>query len=140
MKPRVVFDSNVYISGLIFGGIPGALLVLARIDRFVLCVSQHIQDEVQTTLAKKFSWQLEQIRRACSPYWTIADFVKPTCDLKIVAADPDDDRILECAVDGNADIIVTGDDHLLNLGRPLPAPLGKILVMTPRQFFDQQTG
>jgi len=127
MKPRVVFDSNVYISGLIFGGIPGALLVLARIDRFVLCVSQHIQDEVQTTLAKKFSWQLEQIRRACSPYWTIADFVKPTCDLKIVAADPDDDRILECAVDGNADIIVTCDDHLLNLGRPLPAPLGKIL-------------
>ena len=127
MKPRVVFDSNVYISGLIFGGTPGALLVLARIDRFVLCVSQHIQDEVQTTLAKKFSWQLEQIRRACSPYWTIADFVKPTCDLKIVAADPDDDRILECAVDGNADIIVTGDDHLLNLGRPLPAPLGKIL-------------
>ena len=126
MKPRVVLDSNVYISGLIFGGIPGAILVLARLERFVLCVSEYIQDEVQTTLAKKFSCEHVQIRRACSPYWEIADLVKPTRSLAVVTTDPDDNRILECALDGDAHIIVTGEDHLLNLGRPLPAPLGKI--------------
>jgi putative PIN family toxin of toxin-antitoxin system len=137
-RPRVVLDSNVYISGLIFGGIPGAILVLARIERFVLCVSEHIQDEVQATLAKKFFWQPEQIRRACSPYWEIADLVKPTRSLAIVRADPDDDRILECALDGAADIIITGDYHLLDLAMPLGAPSRKILIMTPRQFVDQQ--
>jgi uncharacterized protein len=136
-RPRVVLDSNVYISGLIFGGIPGAVLVLARLDRFVLCVSEDIQDEVQTTLAKKFAWQQEQIRRACSRYWEIADLVKPTRSLVIVRADPDDDRILECAVDGAADIIITGDNHLLNL-RTTNTRIEHIQILTPRQFIDSQ--
>jgi putative PIN family toxin of toxin-antitoxin system len=136
-RSRIVLDSNVYISGLVFGGIPGAVLVLARIDRFVLCVSKHIQDEVETTLAKKFSWEPHEIRRASQPFWTIAHLVKPIRSLAIVTADPDDDRILECAVDGDADIVVTGDDHLLNLATPIRAPLGKIRIVTPRQFLEE---
>ncbi len=131
--PRVVLDSNIYISGLVFGGIPGAVLVLARIDRFVLCTSEHILEEVENTLAMKFSWSAEQVRRACAPYWKIASLIKPTKALSIVAADPDDDRVLECALDGNADLIVTGDAHLLNLSTS-KTPIKHIQILTPRQF------
>jgi predicted nucleic acid-binding protein len=74
MKPRVVLDSNVYISGLIFGGIPGAILVLARIERFVLCASEHIQDEFRPHWRRsspgtwnRFTERVRHIGR--SPIW-----------------------------------------------------------------------
>lgn len=42
--------------------------------------------------------------------------VEPRLALTVVAADPDDDRVLECAIEGEADLLVTGDRHLLHLG------------------------
>src|ERR1035438_8346849 len=138
-QPRVVLDANIYISGLVYGGVPRAVLVMARAGDLVLCVSDPIQEEVESTLSEKFSWPPEQIHQACSPYWKIAHMVETTTSLKLISADPDDDRILECAVDGEADIIVTGDDHLLRLNlSPKQPPIDRIRIMTPRQFLDEQ--
>jgi len=136
---RVVLDSNVYISGLVFGGVPRTILVLARTEDFVLCVSSNIREEVERTLSEKFFWPTERIRQACGPLWKVAAAVKPTTPLALISADPDDDRILECAVDGEADFIVTGDDHLLRLNQASPKPpVDRIRIVTPRQFFDGQ--
>lgn len=134
---QVVLDSNIYISGLVFGGIPGNILVLARLGRFLICTSEYIQEEVEDTLALKFSWPAEYVRQACTAYWKSARLVKPTTSLKVVAADPDDDRVSECALDGHADIIVTGDDHLLKLSTSR-TPVAHIRILTPRQFLESQ--
>ena len=92
-------------SGLVFGGTPRAVLLLALTEHFILCISNPIQAEAERTLAVKFSWTTDQIRRACDPYWKIAEQASPATALAIVTADRDDDRILECAVDGQAKAI-----------------------------------
>ena len=137
---RVVLDANIYISALVFGGVPRAVLVLARTTAFVLCVSTPIQDEVESTLAEKFSWPTERIQSGhAALFWEIANMAKPATSLALVAADPDDDRILECALDGQADIVVTGDDHLLRLNQsPQQPPIDRLRIMIPRQFLDEQ--
>jgi predicted nucleic acid-binding protein len=58
---QVVLDSNIYISGLVFGGIPSDVLVLARLGRFLVYTSEYIQLEVENTLALKFSWPANYI-------------------------------------------------------------------------------
>jgi len=137
--PEVVLDSNVYISGLVFGrGIPRAILVLARLRGFSLHVSEHIKTEVERTLREKFLWPEEQIRQACDPLWDIAHLVKPTATLSIITRDPDDNRILECALEAGAAYLVTGDDDLLSIATQTePPPLDNTLIVTPRQFLDE---
>jgi putative PIN family toxin of toxin-antitoxin system len=138
-RSRVVLDTNIYISGLIFGGVPGEILAAAVAGSFILCVSDVIRDEVVSTLKQKFQMSDDYIRTGCDPLWEAALEVIPTTQLGLVAADPDDDRILECAVDGRADIIVTGDEHLLSLLKsPRPAVIKHIRILTARQFLDRQ--
>jgi putative PIN family toxin of toxin-antitoxin system len=138
-RPRVVLDTNVYISGLLFGGIPAEILAQATEGDFVLCVSESIRDEVTATLREKFKQSEDQIREGCQPLWEVAEFVESTTRLRIITADPDDNRILECAVDGKADIVVTGDDHLLRLARsPQQPPIDRIRIMILRRFIDEQ--
>src|ERR1051325_4806310 len=103
-RPRVVLDTNIYISGLIFGGVPGEILAAAVAGSFILCVSDVIRDEVISTLKQKFQMSDDYIRAGCEPLWDIAKYIEITTQLALVASDPDDDRILECAVDGQADI------------------------------------
>jgi putative PIN family toxin of toxin-antitoxin system len=122
-----------------YGGIPAEILAQATEGDFVLCVSESIRDEVTATLREKFKQSEEQIREGCEPLWEIAEFVEITTRLRITTADPDDNRILECAVDGKADIVVTGDDHLLRLSRsPQQPPIDRIRIIIPRRFLDEQ--
>jgi predicted nucleic acid-binding protein len=61
----------------------------------------------------------------------VAEIVKPDMVLHVIQDDPDDNRVLECAVKGSADYIVTGDRHLLRLGS-----YEAIAIVTVRQFLD----
>ena len=119
MKLRVVIDSNIYVSAVVFGGVPRSLLVWAELGRFEICTSPVIRQEVERTLSQKFEWPPEQIDQACSPLWTIAHQVVPELSLA-VTDDPDDNRIVECAVAGKAKMIVTGNDDLLRLNHNRP--------------------
>ena len=135
---RVVLDANIYISGLVFGGTPRTLLIAARVGKFVLCFSDKIREEVERTLGQKFLWPPGQIRLACDPLWKVASHIATTTKLSIIAADPNDDRILECAVDGQADIIASGDGHILRLLKaPLPKAIRHIRILTARGLLDE---
>ena len=99
---RVVPDTNVLVSAVQFGGKPKQLLALA-LDGYVdLALSEPI---VQETL-RETDKQLRVIGR----------IVAPTETINAIDADPSDDRILECAVAADAEVIVSGDKHLLVLG------------------------
>jgi putative PIN family toxin of toxin-antitoxin system len=112
---RVVFDSNIYISALVFpGGRADAAMqrILGGVD--VLVVSPAIINEVLGVLAEKFSRDREELSRVAVLFADLGEVVKPRFRLSIVPDEPDN-RILECAVAGRAAAVVTGDKALLAL-------------------------
>ena len=113
---RVVIDTNVYISALMFGGLPGSLLDLMFLKSFVTIVSPVLLDELEEKLCLKFEVTAEDAAAVRRKISSVAQVVEPSKAIQAVKQDPDNDRVLECAVAGPADYIVTGDRHLLMLG------------------------
>ena len=114
---RVVFDTNVLISAFVVPGSQGERAVLrARQRRFDLCTSVPILTETAGRLRDKFGQDDEDIKQALRQIARAAAVVKPTSKLNVLQDVPDN-RILECAVDAHADLVVTGDRHLLKLKR-----------------------
>jgi len=112
---KVVFDTNIFISAFIIPGSQAENAVLKIIEgRDVLLLSKGILDELLTVLSTKFSRDKEEISRVAVILSEIAEWVVPSEKIKVLNDDPDN-RILECAVSGNADVIVTGDKQLLRL-------------------------
>jgi uncharacterized protein len=109
-------DSNTYISALNFGGTPLEVLNLARAGFIRLDVSDAILEESAGVLRDRFRWREEDIADAQQEIRSFANHVTPAEALTVVRADPDDDRILECAAAARSDYLVTGDKHLLEMG------------------------
>jgi putative PIN family toxin of toxin-antitoxin system len=113
---RVVFDTNIYVSALTFAGGRGEQAPrLAIEERIELLVSPAILVELARILREKFGWSEDRINDACRLIGAAATPVRPKARLSILPDEPDN-RILECAAEGSADQIVTGDKHLLALG------------------------
>lgn len=111
---RAVLDSNIYISGILFGGKPAQILRLARTGAYQLLVSRPLQTEVARVLREKFLWPEDRLAAVLDLCWSSTNIVD--ADVTVQAcSDPDDDRVLECAVSGRASVIVTGDHHLLDM-------------------------
>jgi putative PIN family toxin of toxin-antitoxin system len=127
----VVADTNVYISALMFGGLPGVFLDHALKRAFTLVTSSVLLDELDEKLRGKFGVDPKDARAIRTRLGNVAYLVKPDFALNVIAADPDDNRVLECAVAGKADFIVSGDRHLLRLGSHTG-----IFILTVRQFMD----
>jgi len=113
---RVVFDTNILISALVIGGRAGEAMERVIEGRDHLVISPAIVDELLTVLARKFSRDREQLARVALFLDTVAERVEPDSTLAILTDEPDN-RILECAIAGDADAIVTGDRAMLALGR-----------------------
>ena len=113
---KVVFDTNILVSALVFpGGRGEAALERIVVGRDDLVISQPIIDELLGILSRKFSRDAEELAHVAVLLAETGMLVKPRQRLRIVADEPDN-RILECAVAGQADAIVTGDKALLELG------------------------
>lgn len=113
---RIVIDSNVVISGFIFGG-PPAQILKHIVEGSVQCfTSLHILDEIRNVLQRpKFGLSPEQSLSFVEELHALCQVVNPTKKVNAIKADPDDNIILECASAANASIIVSGDSHLLGL-------------------------
>jgi uncharacterized protein len=112
---RVVADTNVLVSALQFGGKPKQLLDLAVDGQLDLALSEPILGETLRVLREKFRRTAEDLREADKQLRVVCRIVIPTESIMAVDADPSDDRVLECAVAADAEVIVTGDKHLLAL-------------------------
>lgn len=128
---RIVVDTNVMVSALIFGGIPRKIVDLATLGACQFCFSTAMQHELERVLLEKFGWSWDQIRVRVATVLSWGIHVTPTIKLHAVKDDPDDNRILECAIEAKADVIVSGDQHLLKLGSFQGIP-----IYTPQQFFE----
>ena len=114
---RVVFDTNVFISAFaIPGGHAEEAYLHAVHGTFELFTSVSILTETANTLRTKFEWSDEKVERALRSIGNTATVLKTRPHLHILKDEPDN-RILECALLAKADVIVTGDRHLLSLKR-----------------------
>jgi putative PIN family toxin of toxin-antitoxin system len=128
---RVVADTNVFISALMFGGLPGTFLDLALLQSFRLVTSPALLDELDEKLRLKFGLSPNDADLVRAQLQSSAVVVKPTVILAVIKDDPDDNRVLECAAAGEANYIVSGDRHLLQLRSYEGIP-----ILTVRQFMD----
>jgi len=130
-KPKVVLDTNVIISGLNFRGSPRKILDLIRKGQIELYISFFILEEVRGVLKEKFDWDEERIQTAIGKLKTA--LVKPKNNVSVIKKDEDDNRILECAVEGKVQYVVSGDrKHIL----PLKEYQG-IKILSPAEFLKK---
>jgi uncharacterized protein len=113
---RATADSNIWVSGLNWYGKPHELLNLARDGKIELAISDAILDEFSRILHDKLEWSDDRLNSMHAEVATFTRRVSSAETLDVVKADPNDNRILECAVAAGSDMIVTGDAHLLQLG------------------------
>jgi uncharacterized protein len=115
-KVRVVLDTNVYIS--IYTqpkGELGAIWEHALRGTYALLISPFIVAELAGVLREKFKWLENEIKARAKRFVRIAEIITPKIVPKLIEEDPDDNHILACAREGGADLIVSGNKHLLRL-------------------------
>ena len=118
MSVRIVLDSNVIISGFLFGGPPARIIDYAVAGKIECFMSLPILDEVRDVLQRpKFGLSPEQALSLVEELHDLCRIVHPKLRIRAVEADPDDNAILECAVAAHAKLVVSGDSHLLDLGQ-----------------------
>lgn len=133
MNLRLVIDTNIFISAIVFGGTPRFLIDEIPHLGISTVVSAAILNELTRKLTGKFKSSQHDARIEVKRIMQTSIFVTPTITID-ACRDPDDNRILECAISGNADFIITGDRDLLTL-----SPFRGIQILTVRQFLDLQT-
>lgn len=113
MPERVVFDTNVQISGLLWRGRPYQCLLTARSNIVQAIYCSERLDELVEKLRNKFKFSESNIRADVNNIQKYADQVEITGNVRVISADPEDDKFIECAMVGKAAFIVSGDHHLL---------------------------
>jgi len=131
-QARVVLDTNVLISALLFGGTPRDMLEMVLTGSVRCSLSLAILNELRGVLQRrKFAFSAQQVAAIVEELSTVCDIVSPSVTVRVVTADPDDNRILECALEAKADVIVSGDSHLLQLGQ-----YKRIRILSPFEFLQ----
>jgi putative PIN family toxin of toxin-antitoxin system len=111
---RAVFDSNVWISAMKFQGIPLRALDAAFLSQTIVCCRE-IRVEVERFVSIKFGMSTHEAAEVMDDYLEFGIEVTITGNLRNVCRDHKDDVIVECAVIGDAHLIVSGDKDLLSL-------------------------
>lgn len=113
---RVVVDTNVLISALLFGGLPEQILLAGLRGEIQLLTSPLLPEELERVLVKKFRLDPGFVKDSVAFIEDVAELVVRKSHLNVIEKPEGDNRVLECAVDGRADFVVTGDTkHLLPL-------------------------
>jgi len=113
---KVVLDTNIYIALALQGDFTEDLFEgIIKNPEVTIIVSEEIFSEIHRKLKIKFSWIEEDIDLFISKMRKISDVVRITEKVVEITRDPDDNKILECAVSGEADLIVSSDQDLIKL-------------------------
>lgn len=118
---------------MFFGGLPGKILTAAREGVFTLAMTPLLLNELREVLArKKFGLTADMVQLLMEGIEDSATIVYPVKHYQVIARDPDDDAVVDCAVASGSLYIVSGDSHLNEMDE-----VQGITVVTPRQFLDR---
>ncbi|MCK9266903.1 putative toxin-antitoxin system toxin component, PIN family [bacterium] len=128
---KIVCDTNIYLSSLISTeGPPDELLSLARKEKIVIYISSFIISEIEQVLQKKILMEKTVIQGVIKEIRGFTQLVTPKVTVEIIKKKVSDNRILECAIEANADFLVSGDKkYLLPLKKHK-----KIKIVSPAEF------
>lgn len=134
---RVVVDTNTTISGLLWHGAPRTVLDLARTKRIRLYTSADLLLELDNVLHRpKFVARIDLIAQSADEmlrsFAALCIVVNAPPLPQPAASDPDDDIVLACAVAANAEVVVSGDHHLLDL-----STFARISILDVQQFLQR---
>jgi putative PIN family toxin of toxin-antitoxin system len=130
---RVVADTNILVSALLFGGTSEQVFLAGLRGEIQLLTSLSLLKEFERVLKEKFKLSTDLVREIIEEVREVAEIVEVSSDIKAISYPEEDNRVLECAVDGKADFIVTGDTkHILPLKE-----YGGIGILTPSEFLKQ---
>ncbi len=127
-KPRVVLDTNIYISATFWTGKPYHIVQRGIEQYIVAFVSDDIIRELRKVLDRDFPISKNEIEKVIEAMLLFTHMIRPKEKVTVIK----DDRILECALACNADFIVTQDKHLLKLKK-----FQDILILTPQEFVEK---
>lgn len=114
----VVLDTNVVLSAILFGRKPRQVLEEALTGSIQLFISESMISELQGVLQRpKFGFSAQFVQSIVSEFTSIAEWIEPTEHFDLVVDDPSDNQFIDCAMAAKADYLVTGDNHLLKLGK-----------------------
>jgi len=132
-KLKVVFDTNIYISAIIFGGPPGICLEAVQAGEIELYTSKAILLELTNKLRSKFGYPEEDIEEILVGLARFVKVVEPKVKINKIKEDPLDNMVLEAAVEAKVDFIVSGDKkHILPLKE-----LAGIKIISAATFLKQ---
>ena len=129
---RIVLDTNVIISGILFGGIPRSILDMLISGQHDFFLSMPIIEEIRKVLNRpKFGFDNGNALLVVEELHSLCAIVKPSKSINFIIDDPADNKILECAIEPDAEIIISGGSHLLSVGS-----CKGIKILSPRQFIS----
>jgi putative PIN family toxin of toxin-antitoxin system len=127
---RVVADTNILVSALLFGGTSEQVFLAGLRGDIQLVTSLPLLKEFEKVLKEKFKLRSPLVREIIEEVMEVAEIVEVSSHIKAISYPDEDNRVLECAVDGKADFIVTGDTrHILPLKE-----YGGIKILNPSEF------
>ena len=129
----ITCDTNVLVSGVLFDGPPRHILKLVARGDITNVTSLDILKEARDVLMRpKFGLSPSQVKAIIETFDDTFESVVPQKKVCVIKKDPTDDRILEAALAGNAQYIVSGDKHLLDLGT-----WRRIEILRPAEFLEK---
>ncbi|NQU18449.1 MAG: putative toxin-antitoxin system toxin component, PIN family [Candidatus Saganbacteria bacterium] len=128
---KVVIDTNIFVAGLTWGGLPGEIVDSWLAGKIKLVISPQIIEEIVRTL-KKLKVPDPKVSELQNQLLSKTILVDPQIKINLVEKDSSDNKFLECAVEGRTDFIKTGDNHLLSIKE-----IRGIKILKARRFLDQ---
>ena len=130
-KPRVVLDSNVWISALIFGGNPGKILELFIEGEILVYFCEELITEIHRKVVQKFPQFMPRLGLLELSIRRDANLVRLGSITVLASRDQDDNKVLETAVLSSCGYVISGDKDLLVLGR-----YKEIQIVSPTEFLS----
>ncbi|MFZ4404777.1 MAG: putative toxin-antitoxin system toxin component, PIN family [Pseudobdellovibrionaceae bacterium] len=131
---RAVIDTNITVSALLFGGLPLTIVKAALAKKFTWVTSPFLIEESERVLSSnKFGLTSNEIKTLTLPIFSVAEIVIPQQSINIIPRCPADNHVLECAVEGKSNFIVTGDRRDLLVLEQFKG----IGIITARKFLNQ---
>lgn len=128
---KVVFDTNILVSAMLWRGTPYRCLLAIHAGLAELILSTPIVEEFRGVLRTKFAMTKEDAEENIAIVQESSTLIDIPGTLRVVTDDPDDDKFVETALVAGAQWLVSGDKHLLRLG-----DYGAVKVISARAFLD----